>query len=412
MAIATDPVSEHGRRLGSRRTGRSRWFSPDTTSAALLEIAATYPTAAPIDWDSVASQSLLQAAEHHRVATFLSPSADAGPAPADVQQRLRLVTIRRKFAQARMSVDLEQIVRAANGLDRPWALLKGPVLVATAYDGSGREFSDIDVLVDGRDMQRMTTLLLDAGGVLLDRNFGLLSAITSGEIGIRMPSGTMVDLHWHPIHSERVRRHFRMPTADLLERTQPVELSNNMTVLGLDPTDALLYLSLHACLSGGERLLWFKDIDLVSRRLPWDEEHLLDRALRWRIGAPVGLMLQRAKVLFDTPIDPRLPRRLCTRPLLRATGAALDRCAPPHRQSRNSHDRTFYRSVRPSTTATFVELVKHTLSGQVVPSRFDSVRPWRAYQGQGVPPTSIESSPSERRKYFERVAAEARRPVA
>ncbi len=394
-----------------RTTSRDlRWLSSAAQAEFLRATVADYPVYRGADWSQVNVDALISASEHHRVSAFLVPTINYPGTPEPIRAFTRLVELRRRFTQARMAVDLNQIVEVADRLNRPWVLLKGPTLVATAYQGAAREYGDLDVLVDGRDLRSMVDGLCQLGGTLLDRNFEMLTRATSGEIGVMMPMGSMVDLHWHPIHTERVRRHFRIPVAQLIERGSRLALGEGGPVVrALEASDALLYLSLHACLSGGERLLWLKDIDMLSRRLQWNERDLVSRAMQWGIGPAAGLILRRAQRIFGSPIDPALTTLLVHSLPMRGVGSVLDRWAPPNRQTRNGQDRVFFRATRGSARATSWELVKQLASSTVLPNRYDRVRPWREYTVRGVVPNAVETSAASKAQFFAIVAAAAAR---
>jgi hypothetical protein len=78
----------------------------------------------------------------------------------------------------------------------------------------------------------------------------------------------------------------------------------------LDPADSLIHLAVHAALSGGDRLVWIKDIEraVVIRRPDWEE--LVARSREWRVNGPVGVMLHRARVLLDAPVPRHVPKSL------------------------------------------------------------------------------------------------------
>ena len=88
---------------------------------------------------------------------------------------------------------------------------------------------------------------------------------------MRLPTGTIADLHWALFNEERRRKTFPMRTDDVLARAVTVEVDGS-PVRTLSDEDTLVHLALHACQSGGTRLLWCKDLEqaVTGRPVDWD----------------------------------------------------------------------------------------------------------------------------------------------
>ena len=82
----------------------------------------------------------------------------------------------------------------------------------------------------------------------------------------------------------------------------------------LDPEDTVIHLALHAVVSGGNRLVWVKDIEqavLVGSQdgsLDWGT--LIDRRRSAGAGLPVGTMLAQTSRILGTPVPDRVLRHL------------------------------------------------------------------------------------------------------
>jgi hypothetical protein len=89
------------------------------------------------------------------------------------------------------------------------------------------------------------------------------------------------------------RRRMWIDTDELLARAVRVELAG-LEVPTLEPSDSVLHLALHAGLSGGDRLIWLKDMErsIAVRPPGWDD--VVGRARGWRVAPVVGFMLARA----------------------------------------------------------------------------------------------------------------------
>ena len=145
-----------------------------------------------------------------------------------------------------------------------------------------------------------------------------------GEVHYRGASPLEIDLHWNLINMYRGR--FRMPTRELLQRAVVVHLAG-VEVCTLDPTDSLIHLCLHAAISGGDRIMWLKDIErAVTVRTPvWDD--VVSRSRRWNVAAPVGLMLSRSAQFLGAQLPAGLIRDLISPGAMRLI-RAVDRLFP------------------------------------------------------------------------------------
>jgi hypothetical protein len=192
-----------------------------------------------------------------------------------------------------------------------WSVIKGPVLAELAYRDPGmRTYNDLDLLVEPRWFREVVAQLELTGAQLLDRNWKVIRRETFGELHLLLEAGIMLDLHWSLVTIYRGRT--AMSSTEMLARRERVTLAG-VPAWSLDPVDRLLHLAVHAALSGADKLVWLKDIDMAAA-LPgvnWDV--VAERAERWRVAAPVGLMLSRVAETLGTPIPDGLPDRLLGR---------------------------------------------------------------------------------------------------
>ena len=103
-----------------------------------------------------------------------------------------------------------------------------------------------------------------------------------------------LDLHWHLLYAAHYRSHHAIDLDGLFPRSRSATIAGR-DVKTFDAVDTLLHLCLHAARSGGDRLVWMKDIErsIVVDRPDLDE--LVARARQARCGPEVGLMLARTK---------------------------------------------------------------------------------------------------------------------
>lgn len=206
-----------------------------------------------------------------------------------------------------------------------WAVIKGPVLVEPLYGAPGRRgYADLDVLVEPSAFRQVLEALERAGSRLLDRNWSTLHHDLRGEIHLVLPGDTPLDLHWNLVNM--YRREVWIDTSELLLRAVEIDLGG-VKVQTLDDADTLLHLAVHAGLSGGDRLIWLKDIERAAalRTPAWDV--VVERAREWKVSGSVGLILLRAIEALGAAVPDSIPDRL----LRRGTASfitAVDRVSP------------------------------------------------------------------------------------
>jgi hypothetical protein len=188
-----------------------------------------------------------------------------------------------------------------------WAVIKGPAVVELLYSAPGqRAYQDLDLLVEPGSFRDVLATLEASGSELMDRNWETFRKEMLGEVHLRLPRGTSLDLHWNLINMNRGR--MWIDGAEVLSRVTRRDLGGVVVPI-MDPADTLVHLAVHAALSGGDRLLWLKDLDLAARvDLPW--EAVVERAHRWNVAAPTGLMLARTRQVLDASIPEWVTSRL------------------------------------------------------------------------------------------------------
>lgn len=219
----------------------------------------------------------------------------------------------------RVCGEVAGLVELLGPLDDRWLVVKGPVLAELCYRDIGlREYGDLDIVVSGRSFGAVLEALEASGGRVYQCNWPELRRKASGQVMAQLPKGTTGDLHWHLIGDGRARRGFSVPMEELFSRSVPVELRGT-AVATLSPTDQLIHLCLHAMLSGGQLLVWLKDIELSIANRPPDWDEFAARALRYRLGLVCALFLEASGLLLGAEVPAGLSRALSSqggRPLL------------------------------------------------------------------------------------------------
>jgi hypothetical protein len=148
-----------------------------------------------------------------------------------------------------------------------------------------------------------------AGGHVTDLNWPMMMELRRAEIPMILPAGMLADLHWDLLVTPNIRARFSMPMREVFERRRRLRIGGT-DVTTLDPVDGLLYLCLHGSLSGGDQLVWLKDLErmIANEQVDWDE--LVRRARRYRVDLVAAMQLERARVVLTAEVPESLPFEL------------------------------------------------------------------------------------------------------
>jgi hypothetical protein len=261
--------------------------------------------------DAVDVERLRAAAEHHRVQPFVRAVARQDPRGARLVEAVEEGYWIGVTTHLRALADLKVAAAALEGAAVSWAVFKGPVLAELVYPRPElRLYTDVDLLVDPAQLRDAIEALEAAGCRLLDQNWDMLRDRMLGEVHLKAPAGTTIDLHWHMVNRPENRRRVSLRTEELLSRRRVVTL-HRMHAPVLDWADAFVHLAVHASLSGGDRLLWLVDLALALEHVE-DLDALAARARKSGTTRHLALMLSRVRVISDSG----------------RVGAALSRVAP------------------------------------------------------------------------------------
>lgn len=352
---------------------------------------------------------LLGLARYHRVVPFLYLHLrEAGADPA-LLGALEEEYVHNTARHMRAMADLTTFCDALDGHGITWMVVKGPVLSEVLYPRPDlRMYRDLDILVPEREFERTIDVLEASGFDLLDQNWTLIRMERRGQLHPLLRLGTAVDVHWHLLNREIVRRSLSIPMEEVFDRARTVTLSG-LDVLTLDPVDTLVHLCVHAGLSGGDRLVWLKDVEraVVADRPPWDA--VIERARRWGAGPLVGIVLDRAALVLHVPVPAEVVRGLLP-PFRRGVTLLSNRLWPVERAwGRLTPSVLWTQAARPTWRGTLGALFRRA-----------SRRPLR-YLGAGKPPEegrrgtpgsilSPSGGPEDRRRFMESLGESTGRP--
>lgn len=296
-------------------------------------------------------------AERHRVLGSVASAVRAARGiPSEDRDGLEARLARAAARHLRVLEELRGVAAALEGFR--WFVAKGPALAETVYPGPElRPYGDLDLFVEAGRFEEAISVLIGAGASIEDRNWSLLRADRRGQLHIRLPLGTLADVHWHLLNRGAVRDLFRVRMADLFERATTVDLAG-VRVPTLEPADALLHLAIHASLSGCNRLIWLQDITALLRSDRVDLAEAVRRALAWRAGPSLAIALDRAARALGMGIAPEVLDALYGSKTLRALSRGLARVWPTERSTGQDPAALWAQLVRGTRRATLLAAVR------------------------------------------------------
>jgi hypothetical protein len=297
--------------------------------------------------------------------------------------------------------DLSELAPVFDKLGAPWAVVKGPVLVERAYGRADlRSYYDLDILVEPAAYGDALTALVSEGAFMIDNNWALIRSSRRAELSLCVRDRTIVDLHWHLLNEVSLRRATRWDMHAVLGRAFTADVGPARVPV-LDPADAVMHLAVHACLAGGHRMVWLKDIERQLVKYPVPRDLVEQRAREAGLWPPTDLALTRAEMTFDLAADGH-----------QAPWTRVNRWLGTDRFRLSDG---FLGNGRTLASATRATVARSAGAVGAIVAR-DQVLPWGRSRGLGrwlpAPPPSVEDlqrhggSPRDRQAYLQMVAAQ------
>ncbi|MEX1254787.1 MAG: nucleotidyltransferase family protein [Dehalococcoidia bacterium] len=257
------------------------------------------------DWDAVAAL-----AHRHGVGPWLlrvvSAPEIAGLVPESAVDALRTQAGASTIAALALAQAMEEALLGLEAEGVPVAVLKGPVIAEQFYPDPGlRPYRDIDLLVPLEASERVAALCGRLGYAVAEDHGGTHAAQhgtceTPFETAyVHTRTGLSLDVHY-----DHLQVGLRPRELDgLWQRSEAWTFQRGRARRpGLN--DLFLALAVHLHRHGFERLIWFKDLDLIVRRagdqLDW---RWLDETARAEgVGASLQHTLWLLQRLLGTPL--------------------------------------------------------------------------------------------------------------
>lgn len=254
-------------------------------------------TTDPLDADVAREpiEAVLEAARAHRIGPAVARRIRNAPGrpgdwslPLAAQRHLQLM----RHMQA--GADLRCAYEALTNAGVTCVVGKGPVAADLIWPAPDmREYYDVDLFVDRRDFGRALAALIEAGCVLVDRNWPEILRSRRAEVSLCGPAGTHLDLHWDIAVVPKLRRAFRVDLPAMLARSQDAVLGTGARVRVFDPVDTVFHLTFHAAQAGADRLMWIGDIHYAAAHPDFSWRTFAERCRSARFGVPAALVLAR-----------------------------------------------------------------------------------------------------------------------
>jgi hypothetical protein len=270
-----------------------------------------------IDW-----QLLLTLATQHCVRPMLFQTLKSvcwNTVPQSIQQELTLFIKANAQKNLLFTGELLRLLRLFEQNAIPIAAFKGPVLTYSVYnDISLREFSDLDVIVQEKNLPKAEDILAACGyeADFADRDYRSAFLRYQGQYAFRNnQSGISVDLHWR-LSSKGVA--FPLQLAEIWSRLEKVTIAGR-PVLTLAHDDLALFLAAHGAKEGWSSLSWVCDFaEFLRKYQDIDWVGILDRAQRSHSSRPLLLAIFLASDLLGAEAPLPLINEARSNPSVRA----------------------------------------------------------------------------------------------
>ena len=198
--------------------------------------------------------------------------------------------------------ELARLVGRCNDRGVDLMVLKGPAVSRTYYPDAGlRPYGDIDILIRERDLVTVEAVLAGWGYKLKEDS--------SEAHRLHDCHGIFQRIYLHPENHRIVEVHLDhlqiglepVGMDEIWSRAIEMKFGRGVARI-LEPTDLFLQLCVHLHRHGFERLIWFKDLDLMIRADAVDWKRLEEQASKQGCRDSVSYTLGLLRRMLGTPL--------------------------------------------------------------------------------------------------------------
>lgn len=224
--------------------------------------------------------------------------------PEDFFSRLKQINDQCRTLSLTLSLRLVELTEDLQHQHIDFILLKGEVLSQLFYsERNYREFRDIDILVDEKNIDATEQILLASGFIrnmpypeASPRQLSYFNQHKKDREYYHPDDGTIVELHWRLIE---VDHPFNDHVSKVLDSKRATKI-HGKSITCMESDDLWLYLCLHGSLSSWYRLRWINDIALLLDLYPPENwEQLLTLANQYGCKKSVIEAVGLACMLFE-----------------------------------------------------------------------------------------------------------------
>ena len=203
-----------------------------------------------------------------------------------------------------MSAELIRIMKLLEDNDIEALAFKGPTLSQLAYgDITFRQYSDLDILTQKKDIYKIYSLLKSYGYERLLTLTPVQEKIwikNTHDMGFMHPTKHIhIEMHWSLLDEDYP---MQVNLKDFWKELQEITISGH-PLHTFSNENLLIYLCIHGSKHLWERIEWVKDIDLLIRNHKIDWEKIIENVKNsdFYVMFYLGLILSRQ--LFHTPLS-------------------------------------------------------------------------------------------------------------
>jgi len=236
-----------------------------------------------------------------------------------------------------MTTELIKVIDLLDQKNIHVLVLKGPVLSQLAYNSIvSRQYADIDILVDEKDILSVSKILLDnqyrtefTPQLLKNKTYLKID----NDFSFFSKKNVHLELHWRLF---RKKLGIHQTFYDYYQDSYKVKLSNTYArTLSLEYT--LVYLSIHGSKHAWERIEWINDIYfLINKHLPkidWDEVLKITHNMQSNLALFSALKL--CKVFYDLSLPINIEKKISSNKVENIAQEAIYFISKPQSEQNN-----------------------------------------------------------------------------